>query len=309
MEGGHPVAGAAARSAVPHRSASPALCPCGHAAAFRRRASSFVRGVWSSAALLPAAVLCERAWCVRRTVRRACACCCPSARSKLAASGHSGCFGRSEMGGSAFCSREWTAEWPQPARQRPLGDPAIGRFVGSKIPHFCAFCGFCLGFCVFCVKLCPVVRDWKGGLLVLYKNGAKNGNLGALVSASFGRWFLIGRFGGRTRLSKGRSLDFFGRTRLSRGRCHWPLAQKFVSRTVLSCGCGCCCGGVCVATLAMLGVRTMESARAAAASLGAREGGGSPVLAASGVWRCCASSARAPPLSLCSRCRRHRVCE
>ena len=30
----------------PHRSASPALCPCGHTASFRRRASSFVRGVW-----------------------------------------------------------------------------------------------------------------------------------------------------------------------------------------------------------------------------------------------------------------------
>ena len=29
-------------SHVPHRSASPALCPCGHAASFRRRASSFV---------------------------------------------------------------------------------------------------------------------------------------------------------------------------------------------------------------------------------------------------------------------------
>ena len=31
---------------LPHRSASSALCPCGHAASFRRRASSFVRGVW-----------------------------------------------------------------------------------------------------------------------------------------------------------------------------------------------------------------------------------------------------------------------
>ena len=31
---------------VPHRSASSALCPCWHAASFRRRASSFVRGVW-----------------------------------------------------------------------------------------------------------------------------------------------------------------------------------------------------------------------------------------------------------------------
>ena len=28
--------------AVPYRSAFPALCPCGHAASFRRRASSFV---------------------------------------------------------------------------------------------------------------------------------------------------------------------------------------------------------------------------------------------------------------------------
>ena len=31
---------------LPHRSASSALCPCGHAASFRRRASSFMRGVW-----------------------------------------------------------------------------------------------------------------------------------------------------------------------------------------------------------------------------------------------------------------------
>ena len=30
---------------LPHRSASSALCPCGHAASFRRRVSSFVRGV------------------------------------------------------------------------------------------------------------------------------------------------------------------------------------------------------------------------------------------------------------------------
>ena len=42
---------------VPHRPASPALCPCGHAASFRRRASSFVRGVCleSTALLLAAA--------------------------------------------------------------------------------------------------------------------------------------------------------------------------------------------------------------------------------------------------------------
>ena len=41
----NPLPGRTPSSAVPHRSASPALCPCGHAASFRRRASSFVRGV------------------------------------------------------------------------------------------------------------------------------------------------------------------------------------------------------------------------------------------------------------------------
>ena len=42
-----PLPGRLPSVAVPHRSASPALCPRGHAASFRRRASSFVRGVWS----------------------------------------------------------------------------------------------------------------------------------------------------------------------------------------------------------------------------------------------------------------------
>ena len=77
------------------------------------------------------------------------------------------------MGGSAFCSRERTAEWPQPARQRPLGGPAIGRFVGSKIPRFCELSMDLLGFVCVCVNFCAVVRDWKGGLLVLCENGAK----------------------------------------------------------------------------------------------------------------------------------------
>ena len=62
---------------VPHRlSTSPALCPCGHAASFRRRASSFVRGAWSSAALCLAAVPCVCARCVRRAGWRARAWCC-----------------------------------------------------------------------------------------------------------------------------------------------------------------------------------------------------------------------------------------
>ena len=43
---GAPLPGRPPSFHVPHRSASSALCPCGHAASFRRRASSFVRGVW-----------------------------------------------------------------------------------------------------------------------------------------------------------------------------------------------------------------------------------------------------------------------
>ena len=63
---------------------------------------------------------------------------------------------------------------------------------------------------MFCVNFCAVVRDWKGGLLVLCENGAKMAIL-AVFSASFGfgRCFLTGRFGGRTGLSKGRSLVVF----------------------------------------------------------------------------------------------------
>ena len=42
---GAPLPGRLPSFRVPHRSASSALCPCGHAASFRRRVSSFVRGV------------------------------------------------------------------------------------------------------------------------------------------------------------------------------------------------------------------------------------------------------------------------
>ena len=71
--------------AVPHRSASPALCPCGHPASFS--SSCVVVRVWclESAALLQVAVLGERARCVRRAVRRACTCCCPVAAAATAA--------------------------------------------------------------------------------------------------------------------------------------------------------------------------------------------------------------------------------
>ena len=82
---GAPLSGWRPISHLPHRSASPALCPCGHAASFRRRASSFVRGAWRSVALLPVAVLCVCARCVRRAGRRARAWCCPVAAAAAAA--------------------------------------------------------------------------------------------------------------------------------------------------------------------------------------------------------------------------------
>ena len=43
---GAPLPGRLPSFRLPHRSASSALCPCGYAASFRRRAASFVRGVW-----------------------------------------------------------------------------------------------------------------------------------------------------------------------------------------------------------------------------------------------------------------------
>ena len=60
------------------------LCARVHSASFRRRVSSFVRGVLEPVALLLAAVLGERARCVRLAVRRACAWCCPVAAAYAA---------------------------------------------------------------------------------------------------------------------------------------------------------------------------------------------------------------------------------
>ena len=65
--------------------------------------------------------------------------------------------------GEATAAR-WPCDWP---------------VCGEYNPSFflCDFWGL-LGICVFCVKCCAVFRDWKGGLLVLCENGAKNGSLG-----------------------------------------------------------------------------------------------------------------------------------
>ena len=60
------------------------------------------------------------------------------------------------------------------------------------------------------------------------------------------------------------------------------------SRVVLPFGCGCCCGGVCVATLPVAGARGVEGARVGGGcvvrALGAVEGRGwLPVVGAGGV--------------------------
>ena len=83
---GAPLPGRHTSFRVPHRSASPALCPCGHAASFRRRASSFVRGVWclelggaasGGGAMRARAVrAARRAACSRVVLLGGCGCCC-----------------------------------------------------------------------------------------------------------------------------------------------------------------------------------------------------------------------------------------
>ena len=84
---GAPLPGRLPGFRLPHRSASSALCPCGHAASFRRRASSFVRGVWclefGGAASGGGGAMRVRAVCAARSVAyscavllRGCGCCC-----------------------------------------------------------------------------------------------------------------------------------------------------------------------------------------------------------------------------------------
>ena len=88
---GPPLPGRLPSFRVPHRSASSALCPCGHAASFRRRASSFVRGVWcpefggaasGGGAMRARAVRAAcRAACLRVVLLCGCGCCCGGVRA------------------------------------------------------------------------------------------------------------------------------------------------------------------------------------------------------------------------------------
>ena len=127
---GTPLPGRPPSIAVPHRPASLALCPCGHSASFRRRASSFVRGVClESAALLLAAALGGRTRCVRLAVRRACACCCPVAAAIAVAARAlrlSCCQACLRCAVRARLPRAH-ARWVQPEAPRKQGKPGESR--------------------------------------------------------------------------------------------------------------------------------------------------------------------------------------
>ena len=100
-----------------------------------RRRSCVVSGTWSSAALLPVAVLCERARCARRAGRRACARC---DLSRIP----SGTFFREVYPGSEMASQNDHA----PATVRPLArDPRV--LIGWPLPL-----GFGLGGCLLLAR-------------------------------------------------------------------------------------------------------------------------------------------------------------
>ena len=112
---GAPLPGRLPSFRVPHRSASSALCPCGHAASFRRRASSFVRAVWRlerGGATSGGGAMRARAVCVARkaawsrvVVLRGCGCCCGGVRgATLTAPG-------AHVMGSARVAAAWRARW------------------------------------------------------------------------------------------------------------------------------------------------------------------------------------------------------
>ena len=112
---GAPLPGRLPSFRVPHRSASSALCPCGHAASFRRRASSFVRGVWClefGGAASGGGAMRVRAVCAARSVAyscavllRGCGCCCGGVCvATLTVTGARGAEG-------ARAAAAWRARW------------------------------------------------------------------------------------------------------------------------------------------------------------------------------------------------------
>ena len=131
---GAPLPGRLPSFRMPHRSASSALCPCGHAASFRRRASSFVRVVWrlelggaaSGGGAMRAravCVACKAAWS-RVVLPCGCGCCCGGVRgATLTASG------AHAMGG-ARAAAAWCARWvPRRGEAGFLSELRAGRCV------------------------------------------------------------------------------------------------------------------------------------------------------------------------------------
>ena len=143
---------------VPHRSASSALCPCGHAASFRRRASSFVRGVWclgfggaaSGGDAMRARAVCAacRAACSRAVLPCGCGCCCGGVcAATLAALGARAVEGARVA--AAWCARwvSWGGEagflswlraggcvavWEEVRRKCGTTAEAVGNHCGSS---------------------------------------------------------------------------------------------------------------------------------------------------------------------------------
>ena len=98
----------------------------------------------------------------------------------LADCGHFGCYAAPTWR-STFCSGDRTAEWPQPARQRPPGGPAIGRSAWGKktLLFFLKFVGFAGFSCVlYGIVRCCLRFGKAGWLLVLCKNEARTRGVG-----------------------------------------------------------------------------------------------------------------------------------
>ena len=97
-----------------------------------RRRSCVVASAWSSAALLPAAVLCERARCARRAGWRARAWCCPVAAAAI------GCTKKKKSRWSVGCEYDMrypdTGRWQGPCLEDGEVEKRM-RSAGATRPH------------------------------------------------------------------------------------------------------------------------------------------------------------------------------
>ena len=106
---GAPLPGRIPSFHMPHRSASSALCPCGHATSFRRRASALLEcgGAASGSGAMRARAVCAACKAARSRVVLlcGCGCCCGGVRgATLTALG-------AHVVGSARAAASWCARW------------------------------------------------------------------------------------------------------------------------------------------------------------------------------------------------------